>query len=434
MFFLHRRIINIVVGAGLMAFVALAGYLYTELAQRSTDLAETTATLADTGLVLQETDQSLAAQVAQNAVLQQANDGLYDAIDKWQAALADKESELTATNTELAQTESELTTTNTELAQTESELADSRRSFDELGSQHRTLQGQYESLQATESALRRDYNALKELSGDMEWLQGRVEALQEEIAELEVKRRPLILASDRGGFLCTGSMEPKITCLDEVTWLENPKPEDIVVGSVISFYPDCSTEEVVEDAAGTAHRVMDIKVENSVYSYWPKGDNNREADGCWVPFENVQGYVIEIHKGVQPENATLRGLVNRAHEKEDEAWTALEASTERLEELEAEYLAVIERYCGAGVKPGDCTLPSPEYEIADRVYRRYDSAFRAYEAAFKEWENASEYAQCWHDAALNALYYNDGTPPLFSPFCITSPPPVPPPPTIVPLL
>ncbi len=433
MFFSQSRIL-ILAGAALLAFVALAGYLYTELAQRSTDLAETTATLADTRVVLQETDQSLVAQVAQNADLQQANKGLQDAIGEWQVALADKESELTTANTELAQTESELTTANTELTQTESELADSRRSLDELDSQHRTLQGQYETLKDTEAAIRRDYNELEQLYGDMEWFQSRVEELREEIAELEEIRRPLILRSDRGGFVCTGSMEPKITCLDEVTWLENPKPKDIVVGSVISFYPDCSTDDVVEDAAGTAHRVMDVKVENGVYHYWPKGDNNREADGCWVPFENVQGYVIEIHKDVQPENATLRSFVNAADAKEGEAWTKLEAATEVLDEIEAEYLALIERYCGAGVKPGDCTLPSPEYEITERVYRRYDAAYDDYEAAFKKWENASEYAQCWHDAALNALYYNDGTPPLFSPFCISPPPPVPPPPTIVPLL
>ena len=322
MFFLPRRIL-ILTGATLLAFVALAGYLYSELDQRSTDLAATRATLADTRVVLQETDQSLAAQVAQNVDLRQANVGLQGAIGEWQVAFADKESELSTANAELAQTESELSTANaelaqteselstanTELAQTESELADSRRSLDALDSQHRTLQGQYDSLQDTEAALRRDYNTLEDLYGD-------VEALREEIVELEAKRRPLILAVDTDSFACTGSMEPKITCLDEATWLENPKPEEIVVGSVISFYPDCWTEEVVEDAAGTAHRVMDIKVENGVYSYWPKGDANEEPDGCWVPFDHVQGYIIEIHKDVRPENAVLRDFVNDASAKE----------------------------------------------------------------------------------------------------------------------
>ena len=70
MFFSQRRIL-ILTGASLLAFIALAGYLYAELDQRSTNLAETRATLADTRGVLQETDQSLVAQVAQNAVLQQ---------------------------------------------------------------------------------------------------------------------------------------------------------------------------------------------------------------------------------------------------------------------------------------------------------------------------------------------------------------------------
>ena len=180
MSFLPRRIF-IPVAAALAALIALAGYLYAELDQRSASLAATRATLAGTRVVLQETDQSLAAQVAQNADLQQANVGLRSTVDEWVVAFNEKESELSTANTELAQTESELSTANAKLAQTESELTDSHRSLDELGSQHRTLQGQYESLQDTEAALRRDYNTLEDLYGDLE-------ALREDIAELEAKR------------------------------------------------------------------------------------------------------------------------------------------------------------------------------------------------------------------------------------------------------
>ncbi len=402
------RRIFIPVAAALAVLISLAGYLYAELDQRSASLAATRATLADTRVVLQETDQSLAAQVAQNADLRQANDGLQGAIGEWQAALADKESELSTANAEIAVKESELSTVNAELADKESELStvsaelavkeseltDSRRSLDALDSQHRTLQGQYDSLQDTEAALRRDYNTLEDLYGG-------VEALREEIAELEAKRRPLILAVDTDSFACTGSMEPKITCLDEATWLENPKPEEIVVGTVITFYPDCLTDEVVEDAAGTAHRVMDIKVENGVYSYWPKGDANEEPDGCWVPFDHVQGYIIEIHKDVRPENAVLRDFVNDASAKEREARDAFL-------EARADYFAIIERYCGVGVNPGDCLLASPEYEIAI-------AAHRVQEDAFEEWERWSEYHSCALDSARNAWYYTDGSPPLFLP-------------------
>ena len=227
--------------------------------------------------------------------------------------------------------------------------------------------------------------------------------MRQRFEQLEEMRRPLILKSDRNGFACTGSMEPKLTCLDEATYVTNPRPEEITVGSTIYFNPSCWPEEDDTDSPGIVHRVMDVKIENGVYSYWPKGDANEKPDGCWVPFDHVRGYIVEIHKGVRPQNAALRNSVNEAARLEAEAQSASEAAGE-------EYDSIIEQYCGPGVDPGDCSLYSPEYDIAIRAHQ-------AWVDAYEEWEQYSDYHRCWHDSASSAIYRSTGEPPLYVP-CI----------------
>ena len=60
------------------------------------------------------------------------------------------------------------------------------------------------------------------------------------------------------GFHCTGSMEPKITCLDTTTWLANFNPQDVVIGTVIVFTPTADCEL---SSSRVAHRVTAVKVE-----------------------------------------------------------------------------------------------------------------------------------------------------------------------------
>ena len=157
-----------------LLMLAGAGYLYVELDQRTATLADTKTTLSDTRVVLQRTDQSLAAQVAQNADLQQANNSLQsekaateeanttltanledalDAIDEWQMALADRDAELSTANSELERTESEL-------AETAVKLTLSRNSLNALTAEHRALQSSYGALLTTEATLRQSYNTL----------------------------------------------------------------------------------------------------------------------------------------------------------------------------------------------------------------------------------------------------------------------------------
>lgn len=365
---------------------------------------------------------NLTQAIADNATLVQANAGLaqdkavveanlddaLDAIDEWSVAYETSQGELQASRTAFDALDAE----HTALGAQHQTLTRVHQTLDQqhqsLTTEHRRLTDQYDalglryqSLTDEHSELAGQYDDLLGRAGTLDQLAEQVAALEAEIRELEEKRRPLLLSVDRQGFYCTGSMEPKITCLDEATWLENPMPEEITVGTVISFNPNCWEDE--PDDTSTAHRVMDIKVENGVYYYWPQGDASDRPDGCWVPFDHVDGYIIEIHKDVNPENAELRNSVN-------EARASLEAALEELNRLRAEYRAIIDRYCGRGVNPANCQLASPEYEIAIRAFRAADSAYDDYEAAFNTWE-------CWVESASNAIY-RIGKPPLYVP-CIT---------------
>ena len=159
----------------------------------------------------------------------------------------------------------------------------------------------------------------------------------------------------RGGFKCTGSMEPSITCLDEVSVETAFDPQDIQPGTVIEFAPSCPMG-ADQERRGTSHRAVDVKVEDGLHYYWPKGDANREADGCWIPAHDVTGYVVGIHRNARPENEPLRVEVNRA---------------------KADLHDVLDRYCGVGVPVDDCELGSTaEHDEILAVDAAFDCWYR----------------------------------------------------------
>ena len=219
------------------------------------------------------------------------------------------------------------------------------------------------SFVSDNSRLRADYQALVNAGGDLarvrareEASQRRVDALEVEIQELQEQRKPLILpygAVSSNYPLCTGSMYPALTCLDISTWLLDFNVEDIVVGATISFDPNCWEEQPSDTS--TAHRVMDIKIENGVYYFWPKGDANREDDGCWVHQDNVDGYLIELEKDVVPENAYLQSQVRAAQVAHDNLWS---------------------RYCGHVSPSETCYLSGDIYDIVRDAYNLYNCWLR----------------------------------------------------------
>ena len=232
------------------------------------------------------------------------------------------------------------------------------------------------------NTLIRAVNSLNAVENERDSLAAEVDALNAEIRRLEDLRRPLILASNMSQLACTGSMEPKLTCLDEVTWLDNFKPSDIVVGTFIRF----TTTEDCKFGAGVtiAHRVLDIKVEDGVHYFWPAGDANEEPDGCWIPEDNVRAYMVDVEKGAHPQNSELRNKVNSAIE-------AMLTAETRYEETHW-------RYCGVGIG-SPCDTSDSRYQELVRLYDRFVDAI--------------DYSNCWLESAANAIYYSDGRKPIY---------------------
>ena len=144
---------------------------------------------------------------------------------------------------------------------------------------------------------------------------------------------------------------------------------------------------------------MAIEVRDGVHYYWPKGDAADEPDGCWVPEAHVTGYVIEMHKDVNPENAELRENVNAAWAALSAAEAALDEAKSVLDEADAHYDDLMERLCGAGVSPSNCVLPTAQYNLATAAYNRYTIAYQEYSAAFDLYKAAFGTWECWQIAA-----------------------------------
>lgn len=188
-----------------------------------------------------------------------------------------------------------------------------------LEEEYSRLLGVIAPIEDAQSELQRIYSLTIEAeesydrwSAGASTMQGLFQGLEAEVTELEERRRPLLLhagTTSTTEFLCTGSMEPKITCLDTMTWLTDFEPADITVGTIIVYSPSCYGAPYE-----TAHRVTQIQGAAGVYSFRTKADAEDSDDGCWIPQENVSGYLIDIQKDTRPGNAWLREQVNTARD------------------------------------------------------------------------------------------------------------------------
>ena len=110
-------------------------------------------------------------------------------------------------------------------------------------------------------------------------------------------------------------MEPEIDCRDKAIWETNFGVEDIKVGTIVSYTPtpNCKTfvstyrnpvlpEWGRRPESAVAHRVIVISGVGDTLRYVLKGDANSEDDGCLVEFSSIDSYIIEIKKGLAPEN------------------------------------------------------------------------------------------------------------------------------------
>ena len=286
-----------------------------------------------------------AAYAKSNEELQAALSGTQANYDSAVALTIDLENRLIAAEGEVSSLNAEVADRDTRISSLNAEAAERIKRI--------------ASLVNDNSSLRTDYQALVNAGGDLaqvrareEASQRRVDALEVEIQELQERRKPLILpygAVATRGFLCTGSMYPAITCMDKGTWLRDFDPEEIVVGATISFNPNCWEEE--PDDISTSHRVKEIKVEDDIYYFWPRGDANRGDDGCWVHQDNVGGYLIELKKDVVPQNAYLQSQVRAAQVAYDNLWS---------------------RYCGHVGPSERCYLSGGIYDTVQDAYELHN--------------------------------------------------------------
>ena len=310
--------------------------------------------------------------------------------------LGEDNAELRESLTTLEEDNAELQTSLTTL---EGDSATQRMTIEAIEEELNTLRTTYKAVEEEKirieihaSTIESDRERLKAELAQLEALNGTLQELEDQIRELSQRREALILApgdTSRTGFACTGSMEPKITCLDEATWLHDFDPKDIVVGTTISFDPGCGGSEPT--GVGISHRVMNIKFENGSFYFWPRGDNNLTDDGCWIHESRVRSYLIEIHKNVRPQNAELRRNVNAATVAYRAAGQALNDALSEMERLRVESERLLNAHNAN---------PSPEsyaeWKVASDAWR---SAYARWEELRADFEPVHAAYICWLDYA-----------------------------------
>ncbi len=263
-----------------------------------------------------------------------------------------------------------------------------------------SLQSERDELQASHSALSDENSGVKAALRDLEAdklrletqveefklayesvakLEERAEGLRAVIAGLEEERTALQVTSSDMFPTCTGSMEPKITCLDTAAVLQNFRPEDIALDTVIAYYPP--GQEEAGDGSPVFHRVTDIKIEDEVSYFWPKGDALDEPDGVWIPEGNVLGYLIEIRQGTRPENSALRERVNGARELYVSARDKMLATRDIYDDTAV-------RHCGSVEAVSSCSFSQEGLAEIRTAYVGFSGAWDEYVNAVCSYDEA----------------------------------------------
>ncbi|MCY4583501.1 MAG: hypothetical protein OXE50_12015 [Chloroflexi bacterium] len=252
-------------------------------------------------------------------------------------------------------------------------------SYSVLSDENSGLRATLQALEAEKTSLETQVEEFKLAHGSVTQLEERAEGLRAVIAGLEEDRMALQVSSSEMFPTCTGSMEPGITCLDTVVVLTNFRPEDIAVDTVIAFYPPEQTE--AGDGPPVLHRVTDIKIEEGVHYFWPRGDALDEPDGHWISKDNVLGYVIELQQGTRPENTALRERVNGAREQ-------YVSARGKMLEARDKYDDTLIRHCGSVAAASSCATSQENLAEIRAAYDTFTEAWDEYLNAVCEYDKA----------------------------------------------
>ena len=279
-----------------------------------------------------------------------------------EAELASTKSELVTTQGEKVNVEAELASTKSELATTQEEKANVEA---ELAGTKSELATTREEKSSVEQRLRYVQQSVEDLNGQLSELRssvGSIDDLRDEISRLEGERRALVPRIVTRNLKCTGSMEPKLTCLDTVDLLINYRYSDIVIGAVVSFK---------DGSHNTLHRVMGVR-ENAVLT---KGDSNPKDDG-WISKDRIVGYVVKVNKNVNMHNAELRRRVNNSS-------TTLDHAQEEYEKLRL-------HICGRLDSNEICYTSQSNINRLDRSWEAYLDAYCGWWGVYQTARNQGE--------------------------------------------
>ena len=425
----RTRLVFLILALLVVTMAAAAGILYAQLDRtnsvlRSTksdlqttalDLANTTGVLTNTQRQLRETGRALTDERLTRNRLQEDKSALT-------AHNMDLQISLTMANEDNAALQSSLTTASTR----NTTLQESLDAAAELETQIRTsldrAEERYANLNITKDRIDAENRELLRTVGTLEELQAQRDEMQTEITILQEQRRPLILEpSDTRttGFRCTGSMEPKITCLDTATWLSVFGPNDIVVGATISF-PSTACE-LDGNRRILAHRVIEVRTVDGRPEYLTKGNASREPD-CWLPHSAVDAYITALHKNTNPENEKLRNSVNSWRRAYDAAFQHLETAYSSYDTLYIAYETLrVLHGCPQDITQ-TCYAYEPAYTELLQAFTKAGDAYRAFTTARRAYNRAEHYYGCWYNAAENSQYPGH-IPYICAPYVIAIDPP-----------
>ena len=94
---------------------------------------------------------------------------------------------------------------------------------------------------------------------------------------------------------CSGSMEPTLSCDDEIDIWIRPDVTEIRIGDIVLYETRCP--EWLPDRSLVMHRVVSRMIRGGEHFFILRGDANITDDPCLVKANQIQGYVIEIHEG-----------------------------------------------------------------------------------------------------------------------------------------
>ena len=241
------------------------------------------------------------------------------------------------------------------------------------------VEGLTTDLTNTQTHLARAQAAITALEADY----GTLEELRVELGELRAERTILLETKvSTIDVRCTGSMNPTITCLDEITEMDPPPPKDIVVGAMIiyrkpvcltvrnsdtgeTFSTSCDYPTGWVGGSTVLHRVIEVIVgENGEYSYKTQGDNNPEPDNYTVPYGSIVGLVTQIQKNTVSYKANLHSYVKNAR--------AGYPSNSKV------YRDTWDNYCRSKGAQAGCRVTSPTYEQLIRMHNQVNKWYDYY--------------------------------------------------------